>query len=188
VICRKHRCAPQIRCRWSNLLLSTTWPLQIPDSAEFTPDEPLCPRHVDPLICASIDSTTCRPCLLSLVGTTSYNFDCKPQFRLENRREKSCGRLFGNASCKVAAMVPSATAPMLLRQGVGDCWGCGRSLRGGAGGGDGTSSGLVSGQPVVGRVGVPDSCGDCEQQPAGSPLCTRTVTRVACRLLAPRHQ
>jgi hypothetical protein len=40
--------------------------------------------HVDTLIWASIDSTTCGVCLLSLEGAASYNlehicdFDCKP--------------------------------------------------------------------------------------------------------------
>src|ERR1039458_6317437 len=74
---------------------------------------PPAPKTSDPIICASIDSTTCRPCLLCLVETLATIWTAKLQFGLSNRRQNQR---------KVLLEVPIAKsinvgAHMLLRQG-----------------------------------------------------------------------
>src|ERR1035441_6461267 len=47
---------------------------------------PPAPKSCDPLICASIDSTTCGPCLLGLVETLATIWTAKLQFSLDRKR------------------------------------------------------------------------------------------------------
>src|ERR1039458_7160657 len=48
---------------------------------------PPAPKTLDPLICASIDSTTCRLCVLGLVETLATIWTANLQFGLPNHRQ-----------------------------------------------------------------------------------------------------
>ena len=48
---------------------------------------PPAPKTLDPLICASIDSTTCRLCVLGLVETIATIWTANLQFGLPNHRQ-----------------------------------------------------------------------------------------------------
>src|ERR1035441_4893627 len=59
--------------------------------AILTPDPPR-PEQLIPLICASIDSTTCGVCLLSLEETSSYSLDNTLTISTVNRPTKPGGK------------------------------------------------------------------------------------------------
>src|ERR1035441_6914122 len=58
----------------------------------FARPTPCAQEQVIPLIWASIDSTTCRDCLLSLEETYSYNFDYPSEISIANRPTKAHGK------------------------------------------------------------------------------------------------
>src|ERR1039458_10816388 len=62
---------------------------------------PPAPKTLDPLICASIDSTTCGPCLLGLVETLATIWTGKPAIRLTKPPTKPTVSPAGSADCKI---------------------------------------------------------------------------------------
>src|ERR1019366_10262222 len=74
---------------------------------------PPAPKTLDPLICASIDSTTCGPCLLGLVETLAYNLDCKAAIQLVKTADDTIRK-----SCRKCCLRNSINvdAHLLLRQ------------------------------------------------------------------------